>query len=83
MHGKATGSSPASSAATMPEGGVIASAAVDLPWGCTFEADCDDELVSAEQLRQWLDIAGRRIDLGDGPEKSGEFGYAVADIVAG
>ena len=57
----------------------------DLPWGCTFEADCDDELVSAEQLRQWLDIAGRRIGLGDWrPEKSGEFGrFAVADIAAG
>ena len=47
----------------------------DLPWSCTFEADVDDELVSREHLERWLDIAGRRIGLGDWrPEKSGTYG---------
>ena len=47
----------------------------DLPWACEFELDGDDELVSTEHLERWLDIAGRRIGLGDWrPEKSGTFG---------
>ena len=47
----------------------------DLPWSCTFDVDVDDELVDESKLRQWLDIGGRRIGLGDWrPEKSGEFG---------
>ena len=47
----------------------------DLPWGCRFILDCDDELVDQQQLEAWLDIAGRRIGLGDWrPEKSGDFG---------
>ena len=44
-------------------------------WGATFVLDVDDELVDQEQLETWLDIAGRRIGLGDWrPEKSGQFG---------
>ncbi len=47
----------------------------DLPWSCTFDVDADDELVDESKLRQWLDIGGRRIGLGDWrPEKSGEYG---------
>ena len=47
----------------------------DLPWSCAFEVDADDELVDESKLRQWLDIGGRRIGLGDWrPEKSGEYG---------
>ena len=47
----------------------------DTPWSCTFDVDADDELVGREQLEQWLDIAGRRIGLGDWrPEKSGTYG---------
>lgn len=47
----------------------------DLPWAVTFQVDAEDDLVDESQLRQWLDIAGRRIGLGDWrPEKSGEFG---------
>ena len=47
----------------------------DLPWSCEFDLDCDDELVSSEHLSRWLDIAGRRIGLGDWrPEKSGQYG---------
>ena len=47
----------------------------DMPWSCTFGVDADDELVSREQLERWLDVAGRRIGLGDWrPEKSGTYG---------
>ena len=44
-------------------------------WVCTFVLDCDDELIDQTQLASWLDIAGRRIGLGDWrPEKSGDYG---------
>ena len=47
----------------------------DVPWSCTFGVDADDELVSKEHLERWMDIAGRRIGLGDWrPEKSGTYG---------
>ncbi len=54
----------------------------DQPWECTFELDCDDELASMEHLERWLDIAGRRIGLGDWrPEKSGQYGrFKTASI---
>ena len=45
------------------------------PWSCTFTLDCDDELIDQERIERWLDIAGRRIGLGDWrPEKSGDYG---------
>lgn len=44
-------------------------------WALTFRLDADDELVDQDQLAGWLDIAGRRIGLGDWrPEKSGTYG---------
>ena len=44
-------------------------------WGAIFTVECDDELVDTIQLNGWLDIAGRRIGLGDWrPEKSGHYG---------
>ena len=47
----------------------------EMPWSCRFVLDCDDELVDQEKLESWLDIAGRRIGLGDWrPEKSGDYG---------
>ena len=47
----------------------------DVPWSVVAELDCDDELVDAEKIAAWLDIAGRRIGLGDWrPEKSGVYG---------
>jgi hypothetical protein len=54
----------------------------ELPWSMTFQLDCDPELVDDILLEGWLDIAGRRIGLGDWrPEKSGAYGrFAVADI---
>ena len=50
-------------------------------WSCAFTLDCDDELVDREQLEAWLDIAGRRIGLGDWrPEKSGTYGRFEAEV---
>ncbi len=44
-------------------------------WSLTFRLDTDEELVDQAQLASWLDIAGRRIGLGDWrPEKSGIYG---------
>ena len=54
----------------------------DLPWSCEFALDCDDELVDRTQLETWLDIAGRRIGLGDWrPEKSGDYGRFETVII--
>lgn len=54
----------------------------ETPWSCDFELDCDDELVSTEHLERWLDIAGRRIGLGDWrPEKSGQYGRFKAESI--
>ena len=51
-------------------------------WGCTFTVDTDPEQVDLSQLRQWLDIGGRRVGLGDWrPAKSGEHGrFDVEEI---
>lgn len=47
----------------------------DTPWECDFVLDADDELVDKSMLERWLDIAGRRIGLGNWrPEKSGDYG---------
>ena len=44
-------------------------------WGVTFTIEVDPELCDKEQLLNWIDIAGRRIGLGDWrPEKSGHYG---------
>ena len=51
-------------------------------WRGTFEVETDPELVDQEQLEAWLDIAGRRVGLGDWrPEKSGHYGRFVAESV--
>ena len=51
-------------------------------WACDFTVEVDDELVDKDQLLTWLDIAGRRIGLGDWrPEKSGDYGrFEVENI---
>lgn len=56
----------------------------ETPWGCSFSLDCDDELVDQQQLESWLDIAGRRIGLGDWrPEKSGDYGrFETAEVAS-
>lgn len=47
----------------------------DLPWSVTFVVDIDPDLVDEKQLAQWLDIAGRRVGMGDWrPAKSGRYG---------
>ena len=44
-------------------------------WGAVFTLEVDEELVDLEQLQIWLDIAGRRIGLGDWrPTCSGDYG---------
>ena len=51
------------------------------PWSATFRIDVDTELVDKTQLETWLDIAGRRIGLGDWrPEKSGMYGTFTATL---
>ena len=51
-------------------------------WKCSFTVDTDEELVDEQQLETWLDIAGRRVGLGDWrPEKSGSYGrFSVLSI---
>ena len=53
-------------------------------WGVTFVVEADDEVVDESQLRRWLEIAGRRIGIGDWrPERSGDFGrFRVEGIAA-
>lgn len=55
----------------------------ELPWKVSAEIYGDSELVDAEKLTTWLDIAGQRIGLGDWrPEKSGAFGrFRVESVV--
>ena len=53
----------------------------EMPWGTEFRVEYDPELVDQIQLRNWLDIAGRRIGLGDWrPEKSGMYGRFTATV---
>ena len=53
-------------------------------WSCVFTIEADDELVDQAQLAPWLDIAGRRIGLGDWrPQKSGHYGrFEVKEMEA-
>lgn len=55
----------------------------EVPWSCVFKLDADEELVDRTQLESWLDIAGRRIGLGDWrPEKSGTNGrFELVSII--
>ena len=44
-------------------------------WSAAFVANVDEELIDQDRLAIWLDIAGRRIGIGDWrPEKSGFYG---------
>ena len=53
----------------------------NVPWAATFTLDADPELVELSQLEAWLDIAGRRIGIGDWrPEKSGNCGRFTATV---
>ena len=52
-------------------------------WSCQFVVECDSELVDEELLRNWLEVGGRRIGLGDWrPAKSGEHGRFVVTELA-
>ena len=51
-------------------------------WAATFTVEVDDELVDERQLASWLDIAGRRIGLGDWrTEKSGHCGRLETESI--
>lgn len=51
-------------------------------WAVAFTVEADDELVDDRQLASWLDIAGRRIGLGDWrPEQFGHFGRFVTEDI--
>ncbi len=54
----------------------------ELPWGCKFVLECYDDQVDERMLWDWLDIAGRRLGLGNWrPEKSGDYGrFEVVEI---
>lgn len=53
------------------------------PWSVQFNVDADDDLVDSDRLSAWLDIAGRRIGLGDWrPQKSGEYGRFKTESIA-
>ena len=54
----------------------------DLPWSCQATVDTDDELVDEHNLREWLEIAGRQVGIGDWrPERSGIYGrFSVSSI---
>ena len=53
----------------------------ETPWSVAAKLDCDDELVDGEQLDRWLEVAGRRVGIGDWrPEKSGMHGRFTARI---
>ena len=53
-------------------------------WSIRFTLEADDELVDEARLRSWLELAGRRIGLGDWrPQKSGPYGrFAIESITA-
>ena len=51
-------------------------------WTMSVTLDVDDELIERQMLESWLDIAGRRIGLGDWrPEKSGSCGRFTSKII--
>ena len=51
-------------------------------WALAAHIEVDEELVDKEQLLSWLDIAGRRIGLGDWrPARSGIFGRFTTESV--
>ena len=55
----------------------------ETPWSLDAVIEIDPELVDKESLETWLDIAGRRVGLGDwSPRKSGIHGRFTTDSVS-
>ena len=87
---KALGSTPdeISEKAQFTVRGVINRASVPITralfeaWSTTFVVEYDPELVDKDQLWRWLNLAGRRVGVGDWrPEKSGHYGrFEVVSI---
>jgi hypothetical protein len=51
-------------------------------WGVVFTVDTDPELIDLSRLETWLNVAGRRIGLGDWrPQKSGQYGRFVTRAI--
>lgn len=47
----------------------------DPPWVCVSQVEVDTELVNEDHLREWLEIAGKQIGIGNWrPERSGTYG---------
>ena len=54
----------------------------ELPWSVEFTLDVDPDLIQQEHIETWLDIAGRRMGLGDWrPAKSGQYGRFVLESI--
>jgi len=44
-------------------------------WSISFEVERDEDLIDLQQLASWIQVAGRRIGVGDWrPQKSGHYG---------
>ena len=55
----------------------------ETPWSLDATIEVDPELVDKNSLATWLDIAGRRVGLGDWrPEKSGVYGRFITDFIS-
>ena len=53
----------------------------DTPWSVICIIDADDELVDTKKLEGWLDVAGRRVGLGDWrPACSGAYGRFTPEV---
>ena len=51
-------------------------------WSASFTVEVDEELIDRDRLDAWLDIAGRRVGVGDWrPEKSGFYGRFATDHI--
>ena len=54
----------------------------DPPWLCVAKVEVDEAMVDEGHLRNWLEISGRQIGIGDWrPEKSGTYGHFGVDLV--
>lgn len=54
---------------------ILRSRAIFKQWKLEFTVDAEDDIVDISQLQQWLEIAGRRVGIGDWrPAKAGYYG---------
>ena len=61
---------------------VLRTRALFNPWAAEFRVDIDDELIDVGRMQGWLELAGRRIGVGDWrPDKSGIYGQFSIDYI--